>query len=137
MRQNWIMYLFQHCYASLRLLGTYLISSFRMNRRTYIHCNRCCAEASPSCLKHKQLIEIFYGTEIDKLRRRRQYECKFCFKIGYSDSERITCRFCRSRNIKVLNWNIPNKCAWLNSSLYWFYNSVIFIRIWTELNVPV
>ena len=82
---------------------------FRMKKVSYIHCTRCCTEASPSCLKHKQQIEIFYGTEIEKLRRRKQYECKFCFKIGYSNSERITCRFCRSRNIKVLNWYIPNK----------------------------
>ena len=74
-----------------------------MKKVSYIHCTRCCAEASPSCLKHKQLIEKFYGTEIEKLSKRKQYECKFCFKIGYSDSERITCRFCRSKNIKVLN----------------------------------
>ena len=97
------MYLFEHYHASSRLLSNELISSFRMNRVSYIHCTRCCAEASPSCLKHKQLIEIFYGTEIEQLRRRKQYECKFCFKIGYSSSERITCRFCRSRNVKVLN----------------------------------
>ena len=104
-----------------------------MNRVSYIHCTRCCAEASPSCLKHKQLIEIFYGTEIEKLRRRKQYECKFCFKIGYSSSERIICRFCRSRNIKVLNWYIPNKCAWSTSLLEFLYKNVNLIRINIEL----
>ena len=71
-------------------------------KTAYYHCTRCCKEATPSCLRHKQQIEIFYGSEIEKLDRRRQYQCNFCSKIGYSSSATITCWFCNSRDIKLI-----------------------------------
>ena len=75
---------------------------FEMSENIYYHCNRCCDAAGNSCLLHKQQIEIFYGFEIDKLDKRRRYECNSCFKIGFSNGELITCRFCSSRNIKLI-----------------------------------
>ena len=66
------------------------------------YCTRCCKEATPSCIQHKQQILIFYGLEVEKLNRRRRYECNFCSKLGYSSSATITCWFCNSRDIKLI-----------------------------------
>ena len=69
---------------------------------TYYHCTRCCKEATPSCLRHKQQIELFYGSEIEKLAVWKQYQCNYCTKIGYSSDSRIICWFCSSTSIKLL-----------------------------------
>ena len=73
------------------------------NKRTaYYHCTRCCKEASPNCLRHKQQIEIFLGSEIEKLAVWKQYQCNQCTKIGYTSEDRIICWFCSSSNVKLL-----------------------------------
>ena len=76
-------------------------------KAVYYHCTRCCKEATPSCLLHKQQIEIFLGSEIEKLDIRRQYQCNFCSKIGFSSSATITCWFCNSRDIKLVQSSFP------------------------------
>ena len=68
----------------------------------YYHCTRCCKEATPSCLRHKQQIELFLGSEIEKLDRRKQYQCNFCSKIGFASATAIVCWFCQSTDIKLL-----------------------------------
>ena len=77
-------------------------SNFSSKKATYYHCTRCCREATPSCLRHKQQIELFYGSEIEKLSVRKQYQCNQCAKIGYSSDSRIICWFCSSPSIKLL-----------------------------------
>ena len=76
-------------------------SHFSNKRPAYYHCTRCCKEATPSCLRHKQQIELFLGSEIEKLSTRKQYQCNQCTKIGYSSESRIVCWFCSSTSIKL------------------------------------
>lgn len=77
-------------------------SYLRSNKSAYYHCTRCCKEATPSCLRHKQQIELFYGSEIEKLAVWRQYQCNYCTKIGYSSDSRIICWFCSSTSVKLI-----------------------------------
>ena len=71
-------------------------------KRVYYHCHRCQQSASQSCLTHKQLIEIFLGSEIDKISQRRRFECGFCLKIGYADIGKPLCLFCKSDNVHYI-----------------------------------
>ena len=71
-------------------------------KRVYYHCHRCQQSASTSCLAHKQLIEIFLGSEIDKISQRRRFECGFCLKIGFATTEKAICSFCHSDNIHFI-----------------------------------
>ena len=75
-----------------------------MSRETYYFCTKCCNEASTSCLLHKQLIQKFQPSEIKHLPIRRRYQCKFCFKLGFTTDRNIKCYFCKSTNIKLV-WN--------------------------------
>ena len=59
-------------------------------------------EASPSCIEHRQMIEIFRGTEIENLQLRRKYQCQKCFKGGYSSDHSIQCHFCTSDNVRLI-----------------------------------
>ena len=74
-------------------------------QRKYFYCTRCSREASHSCLLHKQQIQLFLGTEIDKLPVRKQYQCQQCTKIGFSSQPKIVCWFCNSTRINLL-WSI-------------------------------
>jgi len=72
----------------------------------YYHCGRCNKQATPSCMEHRQQIEIFRGTEINSLLVRQRYECKFCFKTGFASVEngtgRIECYFCKSTDVRLI-----------------------------------
>ena len=67
--------------------------------KIYYHCHRCQKEASNNCLLHKQLIEIFRGSEVQKLSVRKRFQCHNCFKINFSADEIIHCPFCSSRSV--------------------------------------
>ena len=75
-----------------------------MSRENYYFCTKCCNEASTSCLLHKQLIQKFQPSEIKHLPIRRRYQCKVCFKLGFTADINIKCYFCKSTNIKLV-WN--------------------------------
>merc|ERR1712131_264085 len=72
----------------------------------YCHCGRCNKQATPSCMEHRQQIEVLRGTEINSLLIRKRYECTFCFKVGFAsvenDQERIECDFCKSTNVRFV-----------------------------------
>ena len=117
-------------------------SHFTNKRPAYYHCTRCCKEATPSCLRHKQQIELFLGSEIEKLSARKQYQCHQCTKIGYSSESRIICWFCSSTSIKLfwfrtaLNFrtafskSIPT--LWPRNKINSFYHNIYFYALATK-----
>ena len=71
------------------------------NKQTcmYYHCGQCGGPAGNNCAKnHHVMIEIFKGTEIEKIPRYKRVQCQNCFRnhamtIGPNE-EKLTCPFC-------------------------------------------
>ena len=74
----------------------------KTQKRTYFHCTRCCGEANINCLNHKQQIEKFFGSEIDKIPIRKRFRCTQCTKMGFSEENTIKCEFCQSERIQLI-----------------------------------
>ena len=68
-------------------------------RKVLFYCTKCQSTAYNSCLRHKQQIQKFYGTEIDKIPRKLLIQCRNCFRITSTtiteaEKTKTKCKFC-------------------------------------------
>ena len=63
--------------------------------KIFYFCGRCQSEAKPTCMNHRQLIEIIRGSEINKIIGRRRLECQKCFRINFTSKKNYNCSKCK------------------------------------------
>ena len=71
-------------------------------KKIYYHCTRCEQSARLHCIGHKTQILKYYGNEIDAIPIRRRFQCRDCFKIGYTSERIYKCTFCTSTDSLVI-----------------------------------
>ena len=72
-------------------------------KKIYYHCTRCQQIAGINCISHKNQILKYYGNEIGDIPIRRRFQCRDCFRIGFTSEKIYKCTFCNSTNSLLIS----------------------------------